>query len=223
MHAHAAGAQLGMDPGRELWVKGRERLKHHGADKFRAEGLCMLWHTNLLARARQWPCSLFFDSSSALESDAPLGALGDACERQWRHVARLTIMSGLHKDVRQVLGGMPACGMVHVEFAVGGEGEDPGVLTADLQVEWRGDPIIVEVDGPSHFTLNTKRPLGKTLARNLLLLHRKPRLATVPFFDWDPLRAANGNLEEYLEATLDHARAHGSCRAATHVPSTVGS
>lgn len=205
-------------------MKGRERLNHLGSDKFRAEGLCMLWHTSLLARARQWPCSLFVESSSpssVSESDASLGALGDACERQWRHVSRLTIMSRLHKDVRQVLCGLPACGVMHVECAVGGEGEEPGVLTADIQVEWRGEPTIVEVDGPSHFTINTKRPLGKTLARNLLLLHRVPRVATVPFFDWDPLRAANGDLEGYLEATLDHARAHGSCQAATQVPSTV--
>jgi hypothetical protein len=189
----------------------------------------MLWHTNLLARARKWPCSLFFDSSSSLlasESDAPLGALGalgDACERQWRHVARLTIMSGLHNDVRQVLCRLPACGVVHVECGVGGEGEAPGVLKADIQVEWRGEPTIVEVDGPSHFTINTQRPLGKTLARNLLLLCRVPRVATVPFFDWDPLRASNGNLEEYLETTLDHARDHGSCQAPTQLPSTVPS
>jgi hypothetical protein len=96
-------------------------------------------------------------------------------------VASETIVSSLHRDVRNVLCRVLGVGLVRSEFPVGGLGETPGLLTADLHVEWRGQALVVEVDGPAHFTVNTQQPLGKTLARNLLLACRVPRcVLTLP-------------------------------------------
>ena len=42
----------------------------------------------------------------------------------------------------------------------------------------------MEVDGPTHFTANTKEPLGITLARRSLLQARGWRVLSVPYFHW---------------------------------------
>jgi hypothetical protein len=43
----------------------------------------------------------------------------------------------------------------------------------------------------------------------------------VPFFDWDAIRADNGDLEGYLQNALDHTLAHSRYKVATEVPRAV--
>ena len=47
-----------------------------------------------------------------------------------------------------------------------------------------GMKIAVEVDGPHHFPVNGRRPLGEMLARQRLLNVRGWSVLSVPFFDW---------------------------------------
>ena len=44
--------------------------------------------------------------------------------------------------------------------------------------------LVVEVDGPSHFSMNTLRMSGSTLARNRLLEHWSYSVICIPYFGW---------------------------------------
>ena len=44
--------------------------------------------------------------------------------------------------------------------------------------------LVIEVDGPSHYSLNTLRMNGSTLARNKLLKHWSYSVVCIPYFGW---------------------------------------
>jgi len=71
-----------------------------------------------------------------------------------------TIVSKLHSEVSQVMGNL---GITHNIERI----TDDGLFSADILIE--DDKVIVEVDGPHHFTVNTHQPLGKTYTCTLLL------------------------------------------------------
>lgn len=63
-----------------------------------------------------------------------------------------TIVSKLHSEVSQVMGSL---GVSHNIERI----TDDGLFSADILIE--DDKVIVEVDGPHHFTVNTHQPLGE--------------------------------------------------------------
>ena len=70
----------------------------------------------------------------------------------WESDVESTIVSKLHSEVSQVMGSL---GVSHNIERI----TDDGLFSADILVE--DDKVIVEVDGPHHFTVNTHQPLGE--------------------------------------------------------------
>lgn len=73
------------------------------------------------------------------------------CLQAWESDVESTIVSKLHSEVSQVMGSL---GVSHNIERI----TDDGLFSADILVE--DDKVIVEVDGPHHFTVNTHQPLG---------------------------------------------------------------
>jgi hypothetical protein len=44
--------------------------------------------------------------------------------------------------------------------------------------------VIIEVDGPSHFSVNSRRPLGRTVARKLMIEGRGYIVRSIPYYEW---------------------------------------
>ena len=77
----------------------------------------------------------------------------DDCTLQaWESDVESTIVSKLHSEVSQVMGSL---GVSHNIERI----TDDGLFSADILIE--DDKVIVEVDGPHHFTVNTHQPLGQ--------------------------------------------------------------
>lgn len=77
----------------------------------------------------------------------------DVCVSQaWESDVESTIVSKLHSEVSQVMGSL---GVSHNIERI----TDDGLFSADILIE--DDKVIVEVDGPHHFTVNTHQPLGE--------------------------------------------------------------
>ena len=69
-------------------------------------------------------------------------------------------------------------GLLSADFYIGGtEGETGNV----------GGKVCMEVDGPSHFFLNTLEPTGKTLFRNRVHACKGWRVVCLPHFEWEQL------------------------------------
>lgn len=73
--------------------------------------------------------------------------------------------------------------------------------------------IAIEVDGPSHFSCNTLRPLGEMHARVALLQARGWRVLSVPYFAWVGLE--QGGQRAYLADGLAQVRAGTSLHPTT--------
>eukprot|EP00962_Isochrysis_galbana_P044958 scaffold17563_cov117-Isochrysis_galbana.AAC.1 len=56
----------------------------------------------------------------------------------------------------------------------------------DYVVEWCGQQVAIEVDGPSHFV--GRKPNGATLLKRRQLRHVGWRLVSIPYWEWDELR-----------------------------------
>jgi hypothetical protein len=44
--------------------------------------------------------------------------------------------------------------------------------------------VVIEVDGPSHFSVNSRRPLGRTVARKLMIEARGYCVRSIPYYEW---------------------------------------
>lgn len=54
-----------------------------------------------------------------------------------------------------------------------------------VDVALPGMRLAIEADGPTHFAINTRRPLGATLLKRRLLSQLGWTVVDVPFFEWD--------------------------------------
>jgi RAP domain len=170
---------------------------------FSPEGLCMLFQTTLLAAAAR--------ADGANLNDAPLpclpAPLDSACEHMWRTfaVAKPTV-SDYHTLVSRALDAMS------VPHTLEGRTHD-GLLSIDVVIQGTdivvdattGAPatIALEVDGPSHFAVNTRTPLARTRARNALLRFRGWTVVSVPYFEWRLHNRSVGNQMAYLKSKLE--------------------
>ena len=64
----------------------------------------------------------------------------------------------------------------------------------DFVMGWRGERVGVEVDGPFHFIC--REPNGATLLKRRQLRHLGLRLVSVPYWEWDEVRASSQRAEE---------------------------
>ena len=71
----------------------------------------------------------------------------------------------------------------------------------DLVVEWRGDRVGVEVDGPFHFL--GREPNSATLLKRRQLRHLGWRLVSVPYWEWDEVVGSSQRATKYLASLLD--------------------
>ena len=62
-------------------------------------------------------------------------------------------------------------------------------------------PIAIEVDGPSHFYVNTTKYTAYTKLKHRLLTRMGYRVLHVPYFEWRKLRGAKER-ETYMKAKL---------------------
>lgn len=79
-----------------------------------------------------------------------------------------------------------------------------GLMPVDVALLVGGMKIAVEIDGPSSFTANRPhRVMQKAVFRNAMLASRGWRVASVPWFEWQKLRA-NEKLP-YLKKKIENA------------------
>ena len=65
---------------------------------------------------------------------------------------------------------------------------------------------MLEVDGPSHFTHNTHRPLGSTRLRRQLLKAQGMIVISIPWFEWVTLNRVVEKEVAYLRQRLLQVR-----------------
>mmetsp|Transcript_20591 Transcript_20591/g.39142 ORF Transcript_20591/g.39142 Transcript_20591/m.39142 type:complete len:236 (-) Transcript_20591:134-841(-) len=66
-----------------------------------------------------------------------------------------------------------------------------------------GSLVVVEVDGPSHFTANTRSTLGSTSLRRRLLAVRGLDVVSIPWYEWEPIKRSPAMQDLYLREKLD--------------------
>ena len=79
-----------------------------------------------------------------------------------------------------------------------------GLFSIDLAIVDRR--IAVEFDGPSHFTVNSLEPLGRTHLRHRLISAIGWLVVSIPFFEWDRFRQSNEQ-DAYVWSRVDSGRA----------------
>jgi len=156
-----------------------QRLAHQCdalAHEFRSDGLCQLhqWH-------------LWYASERAC-SALPGPALLASCDAAFR--AAEAQPSRLQRDMAKALASLGASVQ---EEKVLEEG-----YSLDLVVDWRGEQLAVEVDGPSHFV--GRVPTGATLLKRRQLRHFGWRLVSVPYWEWDELHHPDQSKEREQRA-----------------------
>ena len=78
--------------------------------------------------------------------------------RVWKETVKHTLSSRFHIDVSKVLREL---NVAHdFEYVT-----EDGLFSLDIALRGPRGPVAIEVDGPYHFTLNTRQPLGSTLIR----------------------------------------------------------
>lgn len=62
--------------------------------------------------------------------------------------------------------------------------------------------IVIEADGPTHFTCNTKKPLGATALKRRLLKKLGWNLLVVPYYEWNT-QASQDEQDTYMSGKLE--------------------
>ena len=78
----------------------------------------------------------------------------DVHSQAWKKTVKRTLISELHRRVSRALSSM---GLQHECEVV----TDDGLFSVDIML--RDERIIVEVDGPSHYTYNSQQRLGEPI------------------------------------------------------------
>ena len=140
-------------------------LCRYRPEDFKPAALSMLYYV-WLALDQELPCP---------DREFP-EKLSGAASGAWEDALRESSISSLQQDVSDTLKRM---GFSHDSEAL----VEDGMFSVDILVD--GQAAVIEVDGPHHFTQNTRRPLGPTLLRRRLLTSRGLQVVSVPFFEWD--------------------------------------
>ncbi|CAL8461792.1 g1323 [Coccomyxa elongata] len=219
-----AMAKLGYHPGRSLADFGR-RIEELVPD-FNSQACAnTLWGLSVL-QATQLPCfQMLIDRLGSGETDKvevlmlhqlfqslmlarlearrnnaadPIRSVPDhiytLIRRVWKETVKNTLSSRFHMDVSQMLRDM---GVAHdFEYVT-----EDGLFSLDIATAGPRGPVAIEVDGPYHFTLNTRQPLGSTLIRRRLLHALGWTVLSVPFYDYYRLGSAAAKMH-YLAQLL---------------------
>ena len=157
-----------------------QRFAHH------CDALAHAFSTENLCQLHQW--RLWYASERACSDALPEAALLARCDSVFR--AAETQPSRLQRDVAKALASLGASVQ---EEKVLEEG-----FSLDLVVDWRGERLAVEVDGPSHFVGRVLT--GATLLKRRQLRHFGWRLVSVPYWEWDGLAHSDKSKEREQRA-----------------------
>ncbi|KAK9908644.1 hypothetical protein WJX75_000861 [Coccomyxa subellipsoidea] len=114
--------------------------------------------------------------------------------RVWKETVKHTLSSRFHIDVSKVLREL---NVAHdFEYVT-----EDGLFSLDIALRGPRGPVAIEVDGPYHFTLNTRQPLGSTLIRRRLLHALGWTVLSVPFYDYYRLGTVAAKMQ-YLTQML---------------------
>lgn len=115
------------------------------------------------------------------EVDLPEDVVNRALEA-WASQQMNTQVSGFHLDVSE---GLTRLGISHLlEHIVARD-----LLSIDIAVIDNGRRIAIEVDGPFHFPVNARTPLGHTMIRRRLLRAAGWTVMSIPWYEWFELKS----------------------------------
>lgn len=115
----------------------------------------------------------------------------------WASQQMSTQLSGFHIDVSE---GLMRLGITHsIEQLVARD-----LLSIDIAVVQDGQNIAIEVDGPFHFPVNARTPLGHTMIRRRLLRAAGWTVVSIPWYEWFQIQTWDGRLA-YLANLLASA------------------
>ena len=130
------------------------------------------------------------------EVDLPEDVVDRALDA-WASQQTATQLSGFHLDVSE---GLCRLGISHkIEHLVARD-----LLSIDIAVISDGRFIAIEVDGPFHFPVNARTPLGHTMIRRRLLRAAGWRVIPIPWYDWFSMETWDDRLK-YLAHALAKA------------------
>lgn len=130
------------------------------------------------------------------EVDLPEDVVNRAL-KAWESQQMNTQLSGFHLDVSE---GLTRLGISHLlEHVVARD-----LLSIDIAVIDSGRRIAIEVDGPFHFPVNARTPLGHTMIRRRLLRAAGWTVMSIPWHEWFELKSWEERLE-YLITKLSKA------------------
>ncbi|KAL3149096.1 hypothetical protein ABBQ32_001939 [Trebouxia sp. C0010 RCD-2024] len=111
-----------------------------------------------------------------------------------RQVGRI---SKLHEEVSRLLWSLA---ILHTNHHL----TPDGLFCVDIALQ--DQQVVIEVDGPSHFCVNSRRPLGHIVGRRRMLESRGLIVRSIPFYEWSNL----GSIDQqkiYLSRLLTSAYA----------------
>jgi len=121
----------------------------------------------------------------------------DRALNAWASQQTSTQLSGFHLDVSE---GLSRLGISHrIEHLVARD-----LLSIDIAVLTEGRCIAIEVDGPFHFPVNARTPLGHTMIRRRLLRAAGWTVVPIPWHEWFEMRTWDERLQ-YLAKALAKA------------------
>ena len=144
------------------------------------------------------------------EVDLPEDVVDRALDA-WASQQTSTQLSGFHLDVSE---GLSRLGVSHcIEHLVARD-----LLSIDIAVVTEGRFIAIEVDGPFHFPVNARTPLGHTMIRRRLLRAAGWTVVPIPWYEWFEMKTWDERLQ-YLASAL--AKADESLLGQLRVQGTV--
>ena len=130
------------------------------------------------------------------EVDLPESVVDRALEA-WARQQMSTQLSGFHLDVSEALSRL---GVPHLlEHLVARD-----LLSIDIAVIHDGRQLAIEVDGPFHFPVNARTPLGHTMIRRRLLRAAGWIVLPIPWYEWFGMDTWDERLK-YLRDALSNA------------------
>lgn len=130
------------------------------------------------------------------EVDLPEDVVDRALDA-WASQQTSTQLSGFHLDVSE---GLSRLGVSHrIEHLVARD-----LLSIDIAVVTEGRFIAIEVDGPFHFPVNARTPLGHTMIRRRLLRAAGWTVVPIPWYEWFEMQTWDERLQ-YLASALAKA------------------
>ena len=130
------------------------------------------------------------------EVDLPEDVVDRALEA-WASQQTSTQLSGFHLDVSE---GLTRLGISHkIEHLVARD-----LLSIDIAVITDERLIAIEVDGPFHFPVNARTPLGHTMIRRRLLRAAGWIVVPIPWYEWFEMNTWEDRLQ-YLANALAKA------------------